>query len=206
MAVHAESPLVVTSKTGFGIIKRLDRVNLSEIRSMRPRHIVRARCGGMQVAVDSAARVAVQTEGLLMTGLTVVGCLFGVQPVLFHPHRAVVRSDLTLLMTTVAVLYAHLSIVLMRGRRPGLGSKAQDQKSQQGYLFKHGRLLHLECPIQRDPSQRPMVKVFIDVVLQPRRDGGFLPNMPPAAYPVPRGVIPVEIIRPLVNVVLRARG
>ena len=61
-----------------------------------------------------------------MTGLTVIGFFFGVQPVFLHPHRAMVRGNLIGAMTTIAVLDIHLSIVLMGGQRPGFRSKTKD--------------------------------------------------------------------------------
>ena len=59
MALDTESLLIVTSKTGFSVIKGLDRVDLPEIRPMRLRHVIRPGCGCVQVTVYPASRVAV---------------------------------------------------------------------------------------------------------------------------------------------------
>jgi hypothetical protein len=91
----------------------------------------------MQVRGDPTSRVAIQTEGLLMTGLAVVGLFFGVQSVLLHPHRAMGRGNLIGLMTIITVLYVHFGVVLVRGLCPGLSSKAQDKNNKQNHPSEH---------------------------------------------------------------------
>ena len=98
----------------MGIIKCCDGMNLPEIGAMALRDVVGPVIAGLEVRVDSTARVAIETELLIVTVRTVLFRFTRDQAVAADPVRIMIWGNPLAQVTLRTFFNAHGGIVLVR--------------------------------------------------------------------------------------------